>query len=140
MSIRKGVGLLIGGIYGLICRVPLVGESAVRGFCQALGFLGNRVPGGMKWRGSMAELKQDLEDVFGQLDIDFEAMNYDEESIELILSSCPYGFSRPEHALACDAAMDLDRTLFRHCGCDLTIEARLPHGDPVCRVLIRRKA
>ena len=139
MSVRKKIGLLVGSTYGFICRVPLVGEPAVRGFCRALGFLGNRVAGGMKWKGSMDELKQDLEDVFGQLDIDFEAMNHDEESIELILSSCPYGFRRPEHAQACDAAMDLDRTLFGYCGCDLTIEACLPHGDPVCRVIIRKK-
>ena len=138
MSIRKRMGLLLGGTYGLVCRVPMVGEPMVRGFCRVLGFLGNRVPGGMKWKGSMAELKHDLEDVFGQLDIDFEAMNQDEESIELILSTCPYGFRCPEHALACDAAMDLDRTLFQCCGCDLTIQARLPHGDQVCRVLIRK--
>jgi hypothetical protein len=139
MSVRKKSGLLLGGTYELICRVPLAGEPAVRGFCRAIGFLGNRVPGGMRWRGSMAELRQDLASVFERLDIDFEAMNHDEESIELILSSCPYGFRRPEHALACDAAMDLDRTLFGYCGCDLTIEACLPHGDLVCRVLIRRK-
>jgi hypothetical protein len=139
MSVRKKLGLLLGGTYSLIYRAPLAGEPAVRGLCRVLGFLGNRVPGGMKWRGSMAELRQDLASVFERLDIDFEAMNHDEESIELILTSCPYGFSRPEHALACDAAMDLDRNLFRHCGCDLTIEARLPHGDPVCRVLITRR-
>jgi len=138
MSIRKKSFLLLGSTYGLICRVPLVGEPMVRDFCRMLGFLGNRVPGGMKWKGSMAELKHDLEAVFERLDIDFEAMNHDEERIELILSSCPYGFRSPGDALACDAAMDLDRTMFQYCGCDLTIEARLPHGDPVCRVLIRK--
>ncbi len=138
MSIRKRVGLLLGSTYGLICRVPMVGEPMVRGFCRAMGFLGNCVPGGMKWKGSMAELKHDLEAVFERLDIDFEAMNQVEESLELILTSCPYGFRRPEHAQACDAAMDMDRNMFRHCGCDLTIEARLPYGDPACRVIIRK--
>jgi hypothetical protein len=140
MSVRKKLGLLLGGTYSLIYRAPLVGEPMVRGFCRVVGFLGNRVPGGMKWKGSMAELKRDLASVFERLDIDFEVMNQDEDGIELILTACPYGFRRPEHVLACDAAMDLDRTLFRHCGCDLNIEARLPHGDPVCRVLIRKKA
>ena len=43
-------------------------------------------------------------------------------------------------AAACDAAMDMDRTMFRYCGCDLSIETRLPYGDPVCRVVIRKKA
>jgi predicted ArsR family transcriptional regulator len=139
MSVHQKFFLLLGGTYRLICRVPLVGEPAVRGFCRALGFMGNRVPGGMKWRGSISELKEDLERVFERLDIDFETMDHDEESIELILSSCPYGYRRPEHALACDAAMDMDRTMFGNCGCDLTIENRLPHGDPVCTVIIRRK-
>ncbi|MEW6554907.1 MAG: hypothetical protein AB1384_11545 [Actinomycetota bacterium] len=140
MGVRKKLFLLLGSAYGLMCRVPVVGEPLVRGFCRAMGFMGNRVPGGMKWKGSMAELQRDLVEVFGRLDIDFSAMNQDEESIELILSSCPYGFRSPGHAQACDAAMDMDRNMFSHCGCDLTIETRLPHGDPVCRVLIRRKA
>ena len=139
MSIRKRLFLLLGSTYGLICWLPVIGEPVVRGFCRALGYLGNLAPGGMKWKGSVAELKKDLEEVFGRLNIDFEEMNHDEEGIELILPACPYGYSRPEHALACDAAMDMDRTMFSRCGCDLTIQARLPRGDPACRVLIRRR-
>ena len=61
MSIPRKLFLLLGSTYCLICRVPAVGEPALRGFCRALGYLGNLVPGGMKWKGSMTELKQDLE-------------------------------------------------------------------------------
>jgi hypothetical protein len=139
LGVRKRLFLFLGDTYRLICRVPLIGEPLVRGFCRTMGFMGNRAPGGMKWKGSMAGLQRDLEEVFGRLDIDFETMDHDDDSLELILSSCPYGFSRPEHALACDAAMDMDRAMFRRCGCDLTIETRLPHGDPVCRVIIRKR-
>ncbi|MDD3717708.1 MAG: hypothetical protein PHP28_03470 [Actinomycetota bacterium] len=140
MSARKRFFLLLGSLYRLFCRVPLVGEPAARIIASALGFAGGHVPGGMKWRGSMAALRQDLEKVFARTGIDFERLDHDEEGIELVLPSCPYGFRRPEDAAACDAAMDMDRTMFRYCGCDLSIETRLPYGDPVCRVVIRKKA
>jgi hypothetical protein len=140
MSMRKKSGLLLGRAYGLIYRVPLVGEPAVRGISRALGFMGSHVPYGLKRCASMAELRRNLERVLVTMDIDIGAISDDEGSIELILPSCPYGFRRPEQAGVCDAAMDLDRTLFRYCGYDLAIEARLPHSDPVCRVSIRRKA
>jgi hypothetical protein len=138
MSVRKRIFLLLGSTYGLICRVPVVGEPAVRGISRALGFMGSHVPQGLKRRDSMAVLKRDLERVFEMTDMDIEEINQEEDSIELVLTSCPYGYCRPEHAVACDAAMDMDRTMFRYCGCDLSIETRLPYGDSVCRVLIRK--
>jgi hypothetical protein len=139
MSVRKRIFLLLGSAYGIICGVPVVGEHAVRGISRALGFVGSHNPHGLRSRDSMAELRQDLERLLETVDIDIEAISGDEESIELVLTSCPYGYSRPDQAGVCDAAMDMDRTMFRYCGCDLAIEARLPHGDPACRVLIRRR-
>lgn len=140
MGFRRKLFLLLGGAYRLVCRVPLAGEPAARYFARAMGFAGSHVPKGLRQKDSMAELKRDLERVFEMTDMRIDEICQDETSIELVLSTCPYGFRRPEDALACDAAMDMDRMMFRYCGCDLTIEARLPHGDPVCRVVIKKKA
>jgi hypothetical protein len=139
MSARKQLFLFLGSAYGLIYRVPLLGEPAVRGISRALGFMGSHVPYGLRRRDSMAHLRQDLEKVLNRMDMDIEAIREDEDRIELILTSCPYGFRRPEQAGVCDAAMDLDRTMFSYCGYDLSIEACIPHGDPACRVSIHKK-
>ncbi len=139
MSLRGKMGRLLGGTYGFIYRLPVVGESAVRGINRALGFVNSHAPGGMKRRDSMAELRRDLERALAMMDVDVAEINHDDESIELVMNSCFYGFRRPEQAGVCDAAMDMDRTMFGYCGCDLAIEERLPHGDPVCRVIIRRR-
>lgn len=140
MSVPRKMSHLLGSIYGLIYRLPMIGEPAVRGISRAMGFVNSHAPGGMKRRDTMAELKLDMERAFKMLDIDVAEIVQDEERIELVLNSCPYGYRRPDQAGVCDAAMDMDRTMFGYCGCDLTIEASLPQGDPICRVLIRKKA
>jgi hypothetical protein len=140
MGIRKRLFLLMGGAYRLIYRVPVYGERLVRSIARALGFLSSYNPYGLKRRDTMDQFRQDLERLFEMTDMDIEEIRQDGESIELVLVKCPYGYRRPEHAGVCDAAMDMDRTMFGRCGCDLTIEARLPHSDPACRVIISRKA
>jgi len=139
MSVRKRLFLLLGGTYGLIYRIPVIGEAVVRGISRSLGFIGSHVPLGLKRRDSMAVLKQDLERVFELTDMDIESVHQEGDRIELVLTVCPYGYCRPGQAGVCDAAMDMDRTMFEYCGCDLAIDACIPHGAPVCRVTIRKK-
>ncbi len=137
MSIRKRSFLLLGSAYRLIYRLPVIGEPAVRGIAKALGYLSALSPYGPKKHVSMSALREDLGRLFEMTDMDIDAINQDEERIELVLTSCPYGYCRPEHAGVCDAAMDFDRTMFGRCGYELAIDACIPHGAPACRVSIR---
>ena len=59
------------------------------------------------------------------------------DSFEFYVNGCPYGFKRPDQATACDAAMEMDRKLFRLLGAELTILESAPEGAQKCRMVMR---
>ncbi|RJP35001.1 MAG: hypothetical protein C4536_01575 [Actinobacteria bacterium] len=140
MSVRKRFMLGLGHTYNLLYRAPVIGESLVRGICRILGFLNYHSPYGPRPRESMAELRDDFAKMVALMDFDIESVHEDEEKLEIILTACPYGFCRPEHAGVCDAAMDMDRAMFGHAGYGLIVDTCIPRGALACRICIRKQA
>ncbi len=60
------------------------------------------------------------------------------DSFLLELPHCPYGFSEVDDVRPCGTAMDMDRTLLRRCGAELTIEETIPRGARRCRMVVRQ--
>ncbi len=139
MSGRKKAFLLLGYIYGLLYRLPLVGEPLVRAINRSIGFLNYHAPSGPRHHDSVAAMRKDLERLLDIADIDVEIVHQDEDRLEMIMTSCPYGFRGPEHMGVCDAAMDMDRTMFGYCGFQLEIRECIPAGARACRVSIQKK-
>jgi hypothetical protein len=140
MSLRKRIFLFMGYIYDLLYRMPLVGDAMVRGINRSIGFLNYRSPYGPRSHDSISALGKDLERLLDMADLEIEVVQQGEEKLELIITSCPYGFCRPEQMGVCDAAMDMDRAMFGYCGFQLQIDECIPAGAKVCRVSIHRTA
>ncbi|MBN2028003.1 MAG: hypothetical protein JW854_14735 [Actinobacteria bacterium] len=140
MSVRKRLMLGLGRFYELLFRIPLSGESLVRGITRSLGFLIYHTPQGPRPCETMAEFKQDFARMTALMDFDLETIQHGEDRLEIIITACPYGYCRPDQQGVCDAAMDMDRAMFGHAGYELTIDACIPRGAPACLVSIRRKS
>jgi hypothetical protein len=139
VSVRKKLMIALGSFYNLIFRMPLVGESLVRGMSRALGFMNYHSPYGPRPCETMAEFKDDFARMVALMDFDLEIIHEDEDKLEVILTACPYGFCRLEQRGVCDAAMDMDRTMFGLAGYEVVIDECIPRGAPICRVLIRKR-
>ena len=59
------------------------------------------------------------------------------DSFEFYVNGCPYGYKRPDQAIACDAVMEMDRKLFSLLGSELTILESAPEGAQKCRMLLK---
>jgi hypothetical protein len=136
MGLRKRLFLMLGYTYRLLYRLPVIGDPLVRGICGAIAFMNYRSPYGIKSFVSMDEFRKGFERLVEMADLDIEITGQDEEKLELVLTRCAYGFSRPEHRGVCDAAMDMDRKMFGYCGAKLVIDACIPDGSPVCKISI----
>lgn len=123
----------------LVFRVPAVGEILVRGGNRLLGRLAFHAPllGGKK----SSDIRSICEQWFAFLNrngISPSLESMDDESFVWSVSSCPYGFCRPEQWGVCDAAMDLDRTYLRLLGAGLVIKERIPQGTAKCLFVSRK--
>jgi len=139
MSGRKKAFLFLGYIYDLLYRLPLVGDALVRAINRSIGFLNFHAPFGPRHHDSVAAMRKDLERLLDMADVDVEIVYQDEDRLEMIMTSCPYGFCAPGHIGVCDAAMDMDRAMFGYCGFQLEICECIPAGAKVCRVSIQRR-
>lgn len=131
---------LLGRFYGFIYRIPVIGNLIVRGICRLIGLLGYHSPICPKHFGSMDEFIEFLKTVTKSGGMDFEIAGRDNDRFEIILDECPYLFSRPDQVGVCEAAMDMDRTLFGRCGYEIIIKESLPRGDSVCREVFKMKS
>ena len=126
--------LFLGKSYELLYRLPLVGESLVRAINRFIGRINFYSPGtGLKRRDSIDEIKADLQRLQKMTGFKFDFSETQGDQFEFFVLECPYGFHRPDQLGPCDAAMNMDRTLFRLCGAELTVEESIPGGASKCR-------
>ena len=138
LSFRNRSFLLLGLIYRLLYRLPVVGDSVVRGISRTIGVVAYRSPYGIKSCVSMDAFREELQRLAAMADLPVEITGHDEDRLDLVVNWCPYGFSRPEHKGACEAAMDMDRIMYRYCGLELVIDESVLDGLPTCKVSIHR--
>lgn len=130
----------LGKFYERLCSVPWVGEGLARSLNRNMGRMIFYLPGsGARRMGSIGELKAYLLKTGKDMDFPFEVIEETTgpESFEFYVNGCPYGYTRPGQAKACDAAMEMDRTLFRLLGGELTVLESAPQGVEKCRILLK---
>lgn len=138
-NVEKGM-LMFGRIYEWLCKIPLVGVPMVKAWTRGMASLIFRAPEpGGKPKGSIMGVKDYLLWSGKEMNFPFEIIeeSVGPDSFEFYVNGCPYGFKRPDQAKACDAAMEMDRKLFRLLGADLTILESAPEGVQKCRILLK---
>jgi hypothetical protein len=97
-------------------------------------------PGG-KPKNSIAEVKDYLLWSGEEMNFPFEIIEetVGPDSFEFYVNGCPYGYKQPDQATACDAVMEMDRTLFDLLGAELIILESAPQGVQKCRMLMKWK-
>ncbi len=130
----------LGKLYEKMCKVPLVGIPMARAVNRAMGRLLFRAPepGGKK-ADNITGVKDYLLWSGDEMDFPFEILEdtVGPESFEFTVGYCPYGYKEPHQAAACDAAMEMDRVLFKLLGADLIIKETVVDGAPKCKMLMK---
>jgi hypothetical protein len=130
----------LGRLYERLCKIPVVGEPFARAWNRSTARFIFYTPGsGAKRQGSLLGVKEYLLKTGEQMGFPFELIpeNDTAESFEFYVNYCPYGFKHPDQAKACDAAMEMDRVLFKLLGADLIIRESVVEGAPRCRMLMK---
>ena len=126
-----------GRFYELLFKIPIIGEPLVKGINRGLGHLNFRNPM------LKAERCDTIDEVIAYLRQAIDLMKFPieiiedsitEDSFEIYVHHCPYGYHRPDQQGVCDAAMDMDRVLFRNLGADLVIQESAVFGAPKCHI------
>ena len=138
---EKGM-LSMGKLYELYCKIPVIGVPLARLLNRIMGviiFL-TTAPS-RKRQDSIGPVKDYLLKIGKESNFPFEVIeeSIGPDSFEFYVGYCPYGFKEPHQQKACDAAMDMDRTLFSMLGADLTVLEDAPHGAAKCRCLLKMK-
>ena len=130
---------ILGKFDQLLYHLPWGGEKIVRGLNRTFGKINFHSPiSGLKWRDSIEEVKADLLRLCGIMNFQVEISWEEPDQFEFFVLECPYGFHRPDQQGVCDAAMDLDRTMFRLCGAELIVKETIPAGAPKCRQIMKK--
>jgi hypothetical protein len=134
----------LGKLYEGLCKVPAVGVPTARAWNRLMGRLIFRAPEpgpGGKARDSLMGVKDYLLRSGEEMHFPFEIIEetVGPDSFEFYVNGCPYGYKRPDQAIACDAAMEMDRTLFSLLGAELIILESAPEGVQKCRILLKWK-
>ena len=132
----------LGKLYEGLCKIPGVGVPTARAWNRLMGRLIFRAPEpGGKAKDSITGVKDYLLWSGEEMGFPFEIIEetVGPDSFEFYVNGCPYGFKRPEQATACDAAMEMDRTLFNLLGAELIILESAPEGAQKCRMLMKWK-
>ena len=127
----------MGRFYERLYPLPALGEPMVRGINRGIArmnFYGPLL--GLKRHDSVDGFKKQFLRLIEmmQLPIEIIAESEGPNGFEFYVHSCPYGYHRPDQQGVCDAAMDMDRVLFKLMGADLTILEAAVQGAPRCRV------
>ncbi|MBN2168898.1 MAG: hypothetical protein JW738_06605 [Actinobacteria bacterium] len=139
MDSRKSVFHLLGSIYISLYRIPIIGNWIVRGICRFFGFTGYLAALRRKHFDSLEDFADFFKKITGAGGIEIDISYIDNKQLEFTLKECPYGFCLPEQQDVCEAAMDMDRTLFGSYGFELTIIESIPGGSSVCRECLQLK-
>jgi len=129
--------LALGRFYERLYRLP-AGEKLVRGWCRNLGRMAFYSPSGMKRSETLAGVRDTLINSCRRMGFKVELSYEQPDHFEFFVLECPYGFKHPDHQGVCDAAMDMDRVMFRLCGGDLRVQETIPGGAPKCRVTMHK--
>ena len=137
---EKGMARM-GKFYERLFKIPMIGEPLVRAMNRGLGNLNFRLPmPGAKRHdnieGIIEYLKNSIEIMKFPIEIIEDSIT--EDRFEIYVHHCPYGYHRPDQQGVCDAAMDMDRVLFRNLGADLVILDSIVYGAPRCHISITK--
>jgi len=130
----------LGKLYERLCKNPGIGEPLARSLNRGLARFIFYTPGsGAKRQDSIMGVKEYLLKTGNQMNFPFEIIpeSVGPDSFEFFVDACPYGFKHPDQEKACDAAMEMDRVLFKLIGADLIIQETAPKGAPKCRMKMK---
>ena len=130
----------LGTFYEWLCKVPGIGVPLTKAMSRGMGSLIFRAPEpGGKAKDSIAGVKDYLLWSGEEMNFPFEVIEetVGPDSFEFYVNGCPYGYTRPDQAIPCDAVMEMDRTLFKLLGSELTILESAPEGAKKCRMLLK---
>ena len=133
--------LSAGRAYEGLCRIPLIGPPLARVLNRNLGRLIYYMPGtGAGPVDTCAGVKAFLAKSSEDMGFPFEFIPESEgpDSLDFYVAGCPYGFKHPGQEMACDAAMEMDRQMFKLMGWQLTIKEAAVHGAPKCLIHLAR--
>ncbi len=134
--------LMMGKFYELLCKIPVIGYPFARLYNRNIGRMIFYAPGsGAKQQKSIDGIKKYLLKTKEDMGFPFELIPECDtpDSFEFFVGYCPYGYKHPDQSKPCDAAMEMDRVLFRHQGADLTIKESTVNGAPKCRILLKMR-
>ncbi len=130
----------LGKLYEALFQLPYIGETLVRKWVRGLGTIVYYAPfSGVSRQANLEGVKSTLERMVRIMKFDVEILNDSEEpdSFEFLVHCCPYGYNRADQQGVCDAAMDMDRVMFRHVGAEMIIKEAIVYGAPACRVQMK---
>ena len=131
---------IAGKLQAVLFRLPVVGETLVRGANRALAHAAFRAP----FFGSrrQPDIRSVMDAWVAFLNKNGVTPSIDKMDIDTCLwsvTACPYGYDCAADRGVCDAVMDLDRTYQKLLGGEMTILERIPDGRPACRYRTRYK-
>lgn len=138
-KIMKGSMHGMGKFYSLLHKLP-GGDKIVRAYVKGLGRFIYYMPGsGASKQSSIDGVRQNLLDMADMMCFDLEVIDESitPDSFEFYVNECPYGYCREDQYEVCDAAMDMDREMFRHIGAELIVQDYITKGAPKCRILMK---
>jgi len=130
----------MGKLYERLYPLPAVGDPLVRGINRGIARMNFHNPIlGLKRHDSVEGFKKQFLELVEMMQLPIEIIPDSEgpEGFEIYVNGCPYGYHRADQQGVCDAAMDMDRILFKLMGADLTIRESAVQGAPRCRVAFR---
>ena len=129
---------LLGKLNYLMYRIPLIGESLVRGQSRMAARIAFHMPilGG-KRSSTLEGVKSEWLKFLSLAGMQPPMTQQGEKAFEFQVEACPYRFHRPEERGVCDACMDLDRTYVKLLGGELEVLASIPDGSGKCRCVVR---
>lgn len=129
---------LAGKLQAALFKIPVVGETLVRGANRGLAHVAFRVPYfGAKKKADIAQVMEawfaflEKNGIFPRID------SMEGDTCLWSLDACAYGYDCASDRGVCDAVMDLDRTYTRLLGGEMVILERIPDGRPACRYRTR---
>ncbi|MCU0822838.1 MAG: hypothetical protein MUC95_10285, partial [Spirochaetes bacterium] len=128
-----------GKFYSLLNKIP-AGDKIVRAYVRWLGRFIYYMPGsGANKQTSIDGVRQNLLDMSEKMcfNIDIIKESITPDSFEFYVNECPYGYKKEYQFGVCDAAMDMDREMFRHIGGELIVKEYITKGAPKCRILMK---
>ncbi len=131
----------MGWLYEKICKIPVIGIPLVKAWNRFLGGMIFRAPPTPKGKkaADILEVKDYLLWSGEEMNFPFEVLEetIGPDSFEFTVGYCPYGYKLPRHEVACDATMEMDRSLFGRLGAELIIKETVIDGAPKCKMLMK---